>query len=237
LSHSSGELEELFGSIRDGELTMEQAVELERRLVADPALRQDYLEYIDLCSLLRRYEGFGSAGDSVTLPDEFLLDAASLPRRVSFWPGRSSRRTRYAVAASAVMALVLSAVALTWWSIRATGSIAAAARDRDRSPIPPVSTRGVASLNAGERIEIGSSVQGASTADVATHPDETSERVETAADGLAVAMTHEDASPLIRFSAGDLLCDRGWAPSPRRRRSLKSTASPPPENTVEAGAS
>src|SRR3954464_16067728 len=51
------ELESLLGAVRDGLIDGEQMARLDHLLAADPEARRRYLEYIDLCVMLRHYQG------------------------------------------------------------------------------------------------------------------------------------------------------------------------------------
>src|SRR5947209_6334329 len=51
------ELQELLGAVRDGTATEAQMAQLDQLLATDAEARQLYLEYMDLCSTLRHYQG------------------------------------------------------------------------------------------------------------------------------------------------------------------------------------
>jgi hypothetical protein len=56
-SQEHDELGSLLGAVRDGLIDGEQMARLDHLLASDPEARRRYLEYIDLCVMLRHYQG------------------------------------------------------------------------------------------------------------------------------------------------------------------------------------
>jgi hypothetical protein len=97
------ELSELLGALRDGALTDEQIRRLDHLLAAEAEARRFYIDYLDLCSALRHYQGSadrraaGAGGGRAIAPVP--------PRRRAVWP-------RLAVAAALLLAVALAAFRL-----------------------------------------------------------------------------------------------------------------------------
>jgi hypothetical protein len=102
--HAAGraEFEELLGALRDGLITPDQAARLDLLLASDPAAQKHYLEYIDLCSMLRHYQGSGKArGESIP--------TRIAPRRLPGvrWKTVLGQILRYSAAAASLLASAL----------------------------------------------------------------------------------------------------------------------------------
>jgi len=67
-SGESGEFLELLGALREGTVTDEQFAQLDRLLACDRALQQSYVEYMLLCTDLRRYHGMPETDNAHVLP-------------------------------------------------------------------------------------------------------------------------------------------------------------------------
>lgn len=74
----SGEFLELLGALREGTVTDEQFAQLDRLLACDPALQQAYVEYMLLCTELRRYHGMPETDNVRVLPAAWPSDLLSL---------------------------------------------------------------------------------------------------------------------------------------------------------------
>jgi hypothetical protein len=112
---SWAELDALLGALREGLATADQMARLDALIRSDPEARDYYLDYIEICSTLRHYQGSPGRGEwsGPLRPDPLKAQRRSWPARVRWeWP---------AVAATLLAVLSLGGLA-TYWRGSGAGS-------------------------------------------------------------------------------------------------------------------
>jgi Concanavalin A-like lectin/glucanases superfamily/FecR protein len=99
LPRDHAELDKILGAFREGLATPEQMARLDSLLLSDPEARDYYLEYIEIYSTLRHYQGSSSQGERI---GREAIDREKAPKRFAF----PRVDLRWLAAAAALLAAV-----------------------------------------------------------------------------------------------------------------------------------